>query len=287
MYDIIDTPCTINPEASEESGFKVEKLQGKIEFRNVNFAYPSRPDKLVLNDISFVIQPGEKVAFVGASGCGKSTIVQLIERYYDANSGTILIDDRDIKEYSITSLRRCIGIVMQEPVLFKRSIYDNILYGKLNATEEEVFEAAKNAYIDDLLKQNQENDKDLSGGQKQRVAIARAVIKKPAILMLDEATSALDKESESIVQEALDNNLSGRTSISIAHRLITIMNSNLIFVVDNGSIIEKGTHQELLEMKGRYFILWITGEKKDKKDKRRSIDEEAEEKNEIVKLFAQ
>lgn len=275
LYDVIDFPCTIDPKGSEETGEFVNSLQGKIEFRNVSFSYPSSPDKLVLDNINFTIMPGQQIAFVGASGCGKSTIVQLIERYYDVNEGEILLDDKNIKELNITSLRKQIGIVMQEPALFKRSIYDNILYGNLEATSEQIMEAARKAYIDELVKKDVDNDKEISGGQKQRVAIARAIVKNPSILMLDEATSALDKESETIVQKALDNNLEGRTSISIAHRLVTIMNSTKIFVLDNGKIIEEGTHEELLTLKKKYYILWISGSQKNETNK-----------EEIVKLFA-
>ena len=185
------------------------------------------------------IEKGQKAALVGYSGCGKSTIIQLIERYYDADSGEVLLDDINIKDYNLFELRKRIGLVSQEPVLFKRSVYENILYGDLNANKDEVLEAAQRAHI-----------------EKQRLAIARVFLKNPVILLLDEATSALDKESEVEVQKSLFELQKFRTSISIAHRLSTIVDSDVIFVIENGNIVEQGKHQELIDLKGKYMTLY-------------------------------
>lgn len=189
-------------------------FQGKIEFKNVSFSYPTRAGK-VLDNISFVIKPGEKAAFIGHSGSGKSTIIQLIERFYDSNEGQILIDNVDIKRYAIHDLRKIVSLVSQEPTLFKRSVKENILYGNFDATEEEIEKTCDQYKITHLLSHE---DLPVSGGEKQRIAIARAMVRNPKILMLDEATSALDKKTEKEVQEYIDLALVGRTSISVAHR---------------------------------------------------------------------
>ena len=209
----------------------------------------------MIQNLSFIIYPGQKVGLVGLSGSGKSSIIQLIERFYDVNSGEILIDGINIKEYNLFELRKKIGLVSQEPSIFKRNIFENILYGKLDASEEEVLNAAKNADINNLL--NDENkDNPLSGGEKQRVAIARAFLKNPSIILLDEATSALDKETENEVQKNIIKLQKGKTCITVAHRLSTIIESDIIFVLDSGEIVEKGTHEELLKLKGKYYTLY-------------------------------
>ena len=245
-----------------------DKFQGKIEFKNVKFTYPhDKSQKIVLNDLNITIEHGKKIAIVGESGCGKSTTINLIERFYDVISGEILIDDINIKKYDINYLRDLIGYVQQEPVLFNCSIKDNIIFGrerklvKLGDINEMVKEACDDAYIRQFIEKN--NDKyeykvgisgnNLSVGQKQRIAIARAILMKPKILILDEATSSLDNKSEKKVLKALDNICKKNiTTIVISHKLSTIKNSDLIYAMKEGKMIEKGTHKELLEMNGYY-----------------------------------
>lgn len=235
---------------------KAERLTGEIEFQNVEFAYPSRKEVTVLKDVSFKAGKGEHIAIVGGSGGGKSTIASLVLRFYSADNGKVLIDGKPIQDYDLSALRKQIAYVPQDVILFGGTIYENILYGKPDASKEEVMEAAKKAnawkFIESFPDQFEtmvgERGIQLSGGQKQRIAIARAVIKDPAILVLDEATSALDSESELLVQEALDDLMKNRTSLVIAHRLSTIRNANQIIVLDKGHIVEQGTHQELLQL---------------------------------------
>jgi len=228
-------------------------IRGDIEYDHVAFHYPTRPDLAVLKDISFDIQAGEKVALVGPSGAGKSTIVQLLMQFYELSGGKILIDGRDAALLDLTELRRHIGIVPQETMLFGGTIRENIAYGDTSATDADIIQAAKQANawlfiesfpegLDTLVG---ERGIKLSGGQRQRIAIARAILKNPAILILDEATSALDSESEKLVQSAMDELMVGRTSIIIAHRLSTIRKADKILVIDGGQIVEQGTHEEL------------------------------------------
>ncbi len=241
-----------------------ERLQGYIEYRNVLFSYPTRPDIQVLKGIDLQIQAGQKVALVGASGAGKSTIVQLLLQFYKIDSGAIHVDGKSIYEYDLLKYRQNIAIVPQEVLLFGGSIRENILYGQPNATEAELIAAAQQANAWEFIQSFPEGldtivgerGVKLSGGQRQRVAIARAILKDPAILILDEATSSLDAESEKLVQEALNRLMEGRTSIIIAHRLATIRDVDRIYVLDNGRIVEQGTHQELsLREDGLYNTL--------------------------------
>lgn len=218
LYQTLDEPSQIDVSESEIKGIKKANIEGKIEFRNVKFAYPTRPNIYIFKDLNFIIHPGQSAAFVGASGSGKSTIISLIERFYDCIDGEVLIDDIPIKEYDLKVLRKNIGIVLQEPVLFQRSIRENIRYGRLEATNEEVEQAARDAYIGELLEKSENTEAPISGGQKQRVAIARAILKNPAILLLDEATSALDKHSEEVVKNSLSILMQHRTSVVVAHR---------------------------------------------------------------------
>lgn len=238
---------------TDTKAFTYTKLNGSIDFKDVNFCYPTRSDVQVLKDMNFNIKPGEKIALVGPSGAGKSTIVQLLLKFYGINSGKILIDGKNITDLSVKELRSNMAIVPQEVMLFGGTIKENILYGKLDATDEELLNAAKKAnawefiskFPDGLNTVVGERGIKLSGGQRQRIAIARAILKDPAILLLDEATSALDAESEKLVQAALDTLMEGRTTIIIAHRLSTIRNVDKILVMNQGKIVEEGNHQAL------------------------------------------
>lgn len=254
---------TVN-KISTKKGGKLQKVEGHIQFKDVYFSYPSRPDVVITNKLCLDIPPGKVIALVGGSGSGKSTVISLIERFYEPHSGQILLDGIDIRELDIKWLRHQIGLVNQEPALFATTIRENILYGKDNATIEEITRAAKLsealAFINNLPErfdtQVGERGVQLSGGQKQRIAISRAIVKNPTILLLDEATSALDAESEKSVQEALDRVMVGRTTIIVAHRLSTIRNADVIAVVQNGKIVETGSHEELiLKQNGAYSSL--------------------------------
>ena len=249
-------------EVEDKDAIYVEKLRGNIEFKNVSFEYETT--KGVLNDVSFKIAEGKTVALVGPSGGGKTTICHLIPNFYKVSAGNIYIDGYDINKLSFRSLRGNIGIVQQDVFLFNGSIKENILYGKENATDEEIFEACKRANIHDYIL-NLENGYDtqigergvkLSGGQKQRLSIARVFLKNPSILILDEATSALDNATEVLIQKSLDELSKGRTTIVVAHRLSTIKNADIIFVVENGKICESGNHEQLLKLNGRYKLLY-------------------------------
>lgn len=238
------------------------KVKGHVEVENIIFSYDGKHN--ALENVSFEVQPGQMIAFVGPSGAGKSTIANLIPRFYDVDSGKIKIDGFDIRDVTSNSLREQIGIVPQETLLFSTTVMENIRYGKLDATDEEVKAAARAANAENFIKdlpegyqtQIGERGLNLSGGQRQRMAIARAMLKNPQILILDEATSALDTESEKIVQAALDELMKGRTSFVIAHRLSTIFSADQIFVIDKGKICEHGTHHELLKLGGVYSHLY-------------------------------
>lgn len=250
----------------DEDAVDLENVKGKIEIKNVSFKYNNNSEN-VLNNISFTINPGQKVALVGPSGGGKTTLCNLIPRFYDVENGEILVEGIDVRKIKLQSLRSNIGMVQQDVYLFSGTVRENILYGKPDATEQEVIDAAKAAGAYDFI-MNLENGFDtyvgergvmLSGGQKQRISIARVFLKNPPILILDEATSALDNKSEFIVQESLENLAKGRSSLTIAHRLTTVQNADLILVLTEEGIIERGTHQQLMEQKGYYYNLYTQG----------------------------
>nr|XP_060638307.1 ATP-dependent translocase ABCB1 [Anolis sagrei ordinatus] len=261
IFNIIDSEPKID--SFSESGYKPDQIKGDMAFHNVHFNYPAREDVQVLKGLNLKINSGQTVALVGSSGCGKSTTVQLIQRFYDPLEGMVTIDGQDIKTINIRYLREIIGVVNQEPVLFATTIAENIRYGREDVTMEEMEKAVKeaNAY-DFIMKLPDKFDTmvgdrgaQLSGGQKQRIAIARALVRNPKILLLDEATSALDTESEAVVQAALDKAREGRTTIVIAHRLSTVRNADLIAAFEDGTIIEQGSHNELMKRKGVYYKL--------------------------------
>ena len=242
-------------------------IQGQIEFKDVLFAYTG--NNPVLEDISFTMEPGQQVALVGPSGAGKSTIANLIPRFYDITSGSILVDGIDINAVTLNSLRQHIAIVPQETILFSSSIKENIAYGRMDASDEDIYEAAKAANAHDFVQKLPEGYDTLvgergvrlSGGERQRVAIARALLKNPKLLILDEATSSLDVASEAVVQEALERLMKDRTTLVIAHRLSTIVNADKILVMKQGRIVESGTHQELLALGGLYADLYTVQSK--------------------------
>ncbi|XP_069504348.1 ATP-dependent translocase ABCB1-like [Ambystoma mexicanum] len=261
VYKIIEKVRPIDSGSKE--GFKPDKLIGRMEFRNVHFAYPTRPDVQILKGLNLSVETGKTIALVGASGCGKSTTIQLLQRFYDPLQGEILVDGHDIRTLNVKWLRENIGVVSQEPILFGTTIAENIRYGREDVTEAEIEHAAKEANAYDFISKLPdkfntmvgERGAQLSGGQKQRIAIARALARNPKILLLDEATSALDTQSESIVQAALDKARAGRTTIVIAHRLSTVRTADVIAGFHNGVVVEQGSHNDLMNRRGVYYAL--------------------------------
>jgi ATP-binding cassette subfamily B (MDR/TAP) protein 1 len=280
--DNIDSSGTMIPE--------MDDIKGEIQFENVSFAYPSAPDKMVLKNISFTVQPGQKFAIVGPSGSGKSTIIQLLERYYDPNEGRILLDGVDIKTISLKKYRKMLGLVSQQPILFADTILNNLKIGieEENISEEKIWESLEQANIKKFIKEKLEDGLEtyvgnqggkLSGGQKQRISIARTLLRNPKIFLFDEATSALDRQNEKQIQETIDNVCTDVTSLSIAHRLQTIKNSGEIIVLVDGEIVENGTHDELMKIEnGVYQDLYSKQDKgedvsKEENEKEVSLDE--------------
>ena len=259
IFETIDEPVTVK---DAENAKEMPKIQGKVTFDHVKFSYDET--KTILKDVSFTVQPGESVALVGPTGAGKSTIVNLISRFYNVNGGRVLIDDRDIAEVTIHSLRRQMGIMMQDSFIFSGTIEDNIRYGKLDATKEEIQKASRIVCADDFISRMpdsyatevRERGSMLSQGQKQLISFARTLLSDPAILILDEATSSIDVQTEKDLQTGLNAMLEGRTSFIIAHRLSTIRNCDKIMYIDDGGIMEAGTHEELMQKKGYYYRLY-------------------------------
>uniref|UniRef100_A0A8C5I2M5 ABC-type xenobiotic transporter n=1 Tax=Gouania willdenowi TaxID=441366 RepID=A0A8C5I2M5_GOUWI len=294
VYSIIDNIPAID--SFSEAGFKPDSIKGNIEFKNISFCYPSRPDVKVLNDMSLSVKSGQTIALVGSSGCGKSTTIQLLQRFYDPLEGSVCIDGHDIRSINIRCLREMIGVVSQEPILFATTITENIRYGRLDVTQQEIEQAAKEAnaynFIMQLPDQKFETlvgdrGTQMSGGQKQRIAIARALVRNPKILLLDEATSALDAESETIVQAALDKVRLGRTTLIVAHRLSTIRNADVIAGFQNGEIVEVGTHSKLMEKHGVYHTL-VTMQTFEKVEEEEEDPElSAGEKSPLTKSFSE
>lgn len=259
FYNIISLESEIK---DAEKPADISKLEGDIHFKNVTFKYED--DKIVLNNLDLDISAGKHIALVGPSGVGKSTIISLIPRFYDVSEGQIKIGDHDIRDIKLELLRKSIGIVQQDVFMFHGTIKENILYGNPDADDAAVIEAAKQAYIHDFIMSLPERYETmvgergvkLSGGQKQRVSIARVFLKNPPIVILDEATSSLDNESELFVQQALDHLAKGKTTVTVAHRLSTIMNADEILVLEGNAIVERGRHKELLEANGIYHKLY-------------------------------
>jgi len=259
IFQLLDTQPEVK---SKPDAVPLSAIEGHVIFDNVSFSYS--PDKPVIQNMSFEVQPGQTVAFVGSTGAGKTSLIKILSRFYDVTSGAILIDGHDIRDVTLESLHTQIAVVLQENFLFSGSVLDNIRYGRLDATEEEVIEAARAVGADEFISklpygyhtQVQEGGAVLSVGQRQLIAFARALLADPRILILDEATANIDTQTERLIQEALAYLLKGRTSFVIAHRLSTIVHSDLIIVVEHGRLVEKGTHEELLATRGRYYELY-------------------------------
>ncbi|XP_044861610.1 ATP-dependent translocase ABCB1-like [Mauremys mutica] len=285
LYKVISKHRLLDSSAKE--GYRPNKLKGEIEFKNIHFSYPSRPDVKILKGLNLKVQSGKTIALVGSSGCGKSTAIQLLQRFYDPVQGEITLDGRDIRTLNIKWLRERIGLVSQEPILFATTIAENIRCGREGITDSEIEKAAKEANAFDFIsrlpdKLNTmvgERGAQLSGGQKQRIAIARALARNPRILLLDEATSALDTQSESIVQAALNKARAGRTTIVIAHRLSTIRTADIIAGFHNGVVVEQGTHSELMTQKGVYYSLVMQQGHGGNTQKMSESDEETEDED--------
>ncbi|KAJ5034584.1 hypothetical protein NUH16_006026 [Penicillium rubens] len=260
---LLSRPVTID--TRQKTGEQLPKMDGSLEIRNIYFRYPSRPESVVLNGLSLSVQTGQYIGLVGASGCGKSTIISLLERFFDPEAGTILVDGKDISKLNIKSYRSHLALVSQEPTLYQGTIRENIIIGTDddNLCEERVIQACKDANIYDFILSLPDGFSTvigarggmLSGGQQQRIAIARALLRDPRILLLDEATSALDSESEKVVQDALNAAAQGRTTVAVAHRISTVQKADCIYVLHEGNVVEQGTHLELMELGGRYFEL--------------------------------
>jgi ATP-binding cassette subfamily B protein len=259
IFEALDEKVTVK---DIQGAYDMPPITGKVEFRDVSFSY--EPAKSILKNISFTVNPGDTIALVGPTGAGKTTIVNLISRFYNIDRGAVFIDSIDISKTTLKSLRKQMGIMMQDTFLFSGTIMDNIRYGRTGATDEEVIEAAKAVQAHYFIAQMEngyrtevnERGSRLSSGQKQLISFARALLADPRILILDEATSSIDTETEIALQKGLDRLLQGRTSFVIAHRLSTIKNSTCIMYIDNGKIVERGSHDELMQKRGVYYRLY-------------------------------
>ncbi|CAB4029963.1 multidrug resistance 1-like isoform X1 [Paramuricea clavata] len=279
VFEIIDRESAIDP--SSAAGTKPDVISD-VEFRDIDFVYPSRPTIQILKDFSLKVPHGKRVALVGESGCGKSTVVKLVSRFYDTQKGSVLLDGQNIKDINVSHLRSHIGVVSQEPILFSTTIAENIAFGREGVTQQEIEQAAKAANAHNFISQFPkgyetqcgERGTQMSGGQKQRIAIARALVRNPKILLLDEATSALDSESEAVVQDALDRAGEGRTTIVIAHRLSTIRNADIIVVVKEGHVAETGTNEELMAIPNGIYKTLVRLQK--------AVDDESGEQDDEV-----
>ena len=261
IFEIMDTKALVK---DEEGAMDMPKIKGEVSFENVSFAYPDEPDKYIIENVSFSVKPGETIALVGPTGAGKTTIVSLLSRFYNVSKGRVLIDGQDISKIKVHSLRSQLGIMTQDNYLFSGTIKDNIKYGKEDATDEEVENAAKAVHAHDFI-MKLENGYDtkiaergggLSIGERQLIAFARTLVQNPGILILDEATSNIDTKTEILVQQGIEEMLKKRTSFVVAHRLSTIRNADRIFVIDNGGILEQGSHEELMKKQGAYYGLY-------------------------------
>lgn len=261
IFEMMDIPPLI---VDAEDAFEMPPIKGEVIFQNVNFGYEE--NQTIFENLSFHVKPGETIALVGATGAGKSTITNLMSRFYDIRAGAILVDGIDIRDVTVESLRNEIGVMLQETFIFTGTIIENIRYGKLDATEEEVIEAAKITRAHDFIKdlprgyntRVQEKGSTLSVGQRQLISFARTLLSNPKVLILDEATSSIDTQTEVLLQEGLDRLLEGRTAFIVAHRLSTIRNSNRIFYIGDRRVLEEGSHEELIEQKGNYYELYRT-----------------------------
>lgn len=261
IFEIMDTEPNV---ADKENAAEITEMKGEVVFENVSFAYPDEPDREILHDVSFTVKEGETIALVGPTGAGKTTIISLLCRFYDTTGGTVRIDGTDLRDVTLHSLRTHLGIMTQDTFLFSGTIRENLVYGRQDATEEEIIAACKAVHAHDFIMKTEkgydteitERGGGLSIGQKQLLAFARTLISNPSILILDEATSSIDTQTEILVQQGIEELLKKRTSFVVAHRLSTIKNADRIFVIDDGGILEEGNHTELMEKKGAYYNLY-------------------------------
>jgi ATP-binding cassette subfamily B protein len=258
VFDTIDYPVEI---ANENNAVKLDHVLGQVDFNHVTFSYDKEVN--ILEDLNLSVNPGETIALVGPTGAGKTTIINILTRFYDVNKGNVKIDGVDVRNIELSSLRQKVGVLMQDPFIFKGTIIDNIRYGRLDATDEECMEAARIIYADTYIKKMKdgfyhildERGDGLSAGEKQLISFARIVLKNPSIIILDEATSSIDTETENLIKQAMDVILKDKTAFIVAHRLSTIRNADRILYIANKGIAEEGNHEELMERKGLYYNL--------------------------------